>query len=535
MTNKGVHHKVFIYDTTLRDGAQGEGISFSVEDKLALLKRLDEGGVHYVEGGWPHPTNLKDTEFFRRASRLRLRYARLAAFGSTRKAGVSAGKDINLKGLLDARTAVIAIVGKAWDMHAREILGVTLAENLAMVRESVAFLKARGREVVFDAEHFFDGWKANQAYALEVLKAADQAGASWLVLCDTNGGTLPDEVRVIVGALKGKFRAPLAIHAHNDCECAVANSLAAVSAGATQVHGTLNGFGERTGNANLCSVIPALKVKMGFDCVTDAQLKGLRSLSMFAFETATRSPRDEMPFVGSSAFAHKAGLHVHAVEKNPRAVEHMNPELVGNRRHIVISDQSGLAAVRWKAEGFGFKLPKGSERGKLVLAELKRKEEAGYNYEGAEASFELLVRRILTKTKPYFRLLDYRVSVEHRGGEMVSEAALKVAVDGTKEHTVAVGDGPVNALDAALRKALARFYPAVGLMHLVDYRVRVINPAAATAAKVRVAIESTDGRETWSTVGVSENIIDASWQALADSVEYCLKSNGVKPRGSRGH
>jgi 2-isopropylmalate synthase len=534
MVNKAAHHKVFIYDTTLRDGAQGEGISFSVEDKLALLKRLDAAGIHYVEGGWPHPSNLKDTEFFRRASRLKLKHARLAAFGSTRKAGVSAGKDINLKGLLDAKTPVVAIVGKAWDMHAREILGVSLAENLAMVRESVAFLKARGREVVFDAEHFFDGWKTNREYTLEVLKTAESAGADWLVLCDTNGGTLPEEIRVIVGSLKGRFRAPLAIHAHNDCECAVANSLVAVAAGATQVHGTLNGYGERTGNANLCSIIPALKVKMGVDCVTDAQLKGLRALSMFAFETATRSPRDEMPFVGSSAFAHKAGLHVHAVEKNPRAVEHMDPGLVGNRRHVVISDQSGLAAVRWKAEGFGFKLPKGSARGRLVLAELKRKEEAGYNYEGAEASFELLVRRILAKTSPYFRLLDYRVSVEHRGGEMVSEAALKVAVDGTDEHTVAVGDGPVNALDAALRKALARFYPAVKLMHLVDYRVRVINPAAATAAKVRVAIESTDGRETWSTVGVSENIIDASWQALADSVEYCLKSNGVKPRGSRG-
>jgi len=531
MGEQGRTSRVFLYDTTLRDGAQGEGVIFSVDDKLALLRKVDGLGIHYIEGGWPHPANLADVDFFRRAAKVRLGNARLVAFGSTRKAHVKAASDPNLRALLAARTPAVAIVGKAWSLHVREVLRTSPEENLSMVAESVRFLKKAGREVIFDAEHFFDGFKADREYALAALRAAREAGADWLVLCDTNGGALPAEVREIVGAVARALPGRLGIHAHNDSECAVANSLSAVAAGASMVHGTLNGFGERCGNANLCSVIPDLKLKMGIDCVTSARLKGLRSASLYAFEMVTRPPRDEMPFVGASAFAHKGGLHVHAVERNPRTVEHVAPELVGNRRHIVISDQAGLSAVQAKAEAFGFRLAKGGPRSRAILSELKRRAAEGYHYEGAEASFELLVRRFMGKARTWFRLVDYRVAVEHRGGKTVTEAALKVTVDGRTEHTVAEGDGPVNALDAALRKSLSRFYPEVKSVHLVDYRVRVINPAAATAAKVRVTIESTDGRDVWSTVGVSENIIDASWQALADSIEYCLSLRGARARG----
>ncbi len=522
--------KVLLYDTTLRDGTQGEGVVFSPDDKLALLRKLDSVGVHYVEGGWPHPTNLKDVEFFRRASRLRLAHARLAAFGSTRKARTRAERDGNLRALLAAGTKTVTIFGKAWGLHVREVLRVSPAENLAMIRDSVAFLKRHGREVVFDAEHFFDGFRADARYAVAAVRAAREAGADWVVLCDTNGGTLPGSLREAVRSVKPALGGRFGIHAHNDSDCAVANTLEAVSLGAGMVHGTLNGFGERCGNANFCSVIPVLKLKMGVEAVTGAQLARLRQVSLFAFELATRSPRDEMPFVGASAFAHKGGVHVHAVERASAAYEHIDPAAVGNRRHIVISDQAGLATVRWKAEGYGYRFGRRDRQGRMVLAEMKRREQAGYHYEGAEASFELLVRRILGHHRPLFRLLDYRVAVEHGGGKMVSEASLKVSVGGREEHTVAEGDGPVNALDAALRKALGRFYPALRRMHLVDYKVRVINPQAATAAKVRVLIESTDGRDVWSTVGVSENIIDASWQALADSVEYMLSRRRTRPR-----
>ncbi len=513
-----------LYDTTLRDGTQGEGVTLSTEDKLLVAKRLDTFGMHYIEGGWPYPTRPQDVEFFRQARALRLGHARLVAFGSTRKARVKAAKDELLKALLAARTPAVAIFGKSWDLHVTDVLRVTLEENLEMIRSSVALLKAAGREVVYDAEHFFDGYKRNAEYAVRSLMAAQDAGADWLVLCDTNGGLLPFEVAEIVRQVKPRLGRPFGIHVHNDTECAVANSMTALQLGATQVHGTINGFGERCGNANLCSIVANLKLKLGIHVVTDAQLASLRSLSLFVTEQATRPPRDEQPYVGASAFAHKAGVHIHAVERTTRAYEHVHPETVGNRRRILVSDMSGMATVRWKAEGYGLKLKKGDPRSQLILAALKRQEEAGYHYEGAEASFELLVHRVTKGGTPPFELLDYRVAVEKRGahGENVSEATLKVRVNGQVEHTVAEGDGPVNALDKALRQALSRFYPQLKGVHLADYKVRVVNPQASTAAKVRVSIESTDGKDVWSTVGVSENIIEASWQALSDAVGYKL-------------
>jgi len=523
---------VTLYDTTLRDGAQGEGITFSLEDKLVLARKLDALGVHYIEGGCPHPASPKEVEFFRAArTRLRLSHARLAAFGSTRRKGRTADRDEGLKALLDAHTPVVAIFGKSWDLHVTEVLRTTREENLAMIAESVRVLKRAGREVIYDAEHFFDGYRSDPAYAVATLEAAAEAGADWVVLCDTNGGALPGAVREIVTAVKRRLTAPLGIHTHNDGECAVANSLVAVEAGATQVQGTINGYGERCGNANLCSVIPGLKLKLGIPCVTDAQLGQLRSMSLFVSELATKPPRDEMPYVGASAFAHKAGVHVDAMGKTAKAYEHVSPEVVGNRRRVLVSDMSGGATVRWKAEGYGLKLEKGDERGRRILAELKRLEAEGYHFEGAEASFELLVARVTKGLKAPFELLDFRVAVDKKpGGPSVSEATLKVKVGDQVEHTVAEGDGPVNALDSALRKALGRFYPQLKSMHLTDYRVRVINPQAATAAKVRVTIETTDGTDIWSTLGVSENIIEASWQALADSVAYKLLKGKSRKR-----
>jgi 2-isopropylmalate synthase len=523
--------RVLIYDVTLRDGAQGEGVTFSVADKLAIAARLDKLGIHYIEGGWPHPASPKEEEFFRQARKLKLSSAKLVAFGSTRRAKTRAHADQGLKALVAARTAVIAIFGKTWDLHVNDVLRVGLEENLEMIRDSVGFLKKFRREVIYDAEHFFDGYKNNPDYAVATLKAAEEAGADWIVPCDTNGGTLPHEIADIMGRIMPSLRVPFGIHAHNDTECAVANSLAAVMAGATQVHGTINGLGERCGNANLCSVIPDLKLKMGVDCVPDAGLRQLRSVAMLVSELATRPPRDEAPWVGASAFAHKAGVHIHAVQRNTKSYEHADPAATGNRRRILVSDQSGLATVRWKAEGYGLKIDKDDARGGAILAELKRREAEGYHFEGAEASFELLVRRIAHGYEMPFKLLDFRVAVQKRsGGATVSEATLKVEVDGQTEHTVAEGDGPVNALDRALRKALGRFYPELKTVHLMDYKVRVIDPQASTAAKVRVTIESTDGRDVWSTVGVSENIIEASWQALADSVAYKLMRSGTKGR-----
>ncbi len=520
---------VFLYDTTLRDGAQGEGVTFSSDDKLQLAGRIARLGVRYIEGGFPHPANPKEEEFFRRARGLDLGGARLTAFGSTRKAGGAAHRDPGLKALVHAGTRTVAIFGKSWDLHVREILRASLGENLNMIRESVRFLKRAGREVVYDAEHLFDGYRRNPGYALASLLAAQEAGADWLVLCDTNGGCLPEEVSAIIRAVKPRLRAPFGIHAHNDGECAVANSLAAVSLGATQVQGTVNGFGERCGNANLCSVIPNLQLKLGIRCVPDSALRRLRSVSWFVSEVAIRPPRDEMPYVGASAFAHKGGVHIHAVKRNPAAYEHESPASVGNWRRILISDQSGAATILWKGQDLGLKLKANDTRSRNILAELKRLEQEGYHFEGAEASFELLIDRITGKHHRPFDLKEFRVAVNRRpDGTSVSEATLKLDVGGREEHSVAEGDGPVNALDRALRKALTRFYPELKTMHLADYKVRVIDPQASTAAKVRVLIESRDGKDSWSTVGVSENIIEASWQALSDSVIYKLKSHRGK-------
>jgi 2-isopropylmalate synthase len=518
------HPAVALYDCTLRDGTQGEGVTFSVEEKLDLARKLDAFGMHYIEGGWPHPASPKEVAFFKAARSLHLKRAKLTAFGSTRRARVKAERDESLRALLDARTSAVAIFGKSWDYHVTDVLRTTLDENLAMIRESVRVLKRAGKEVIYDAEHFFDGFKRNPAYATASILAAQEAGADWLVLCDTNGGLLPFEVAEIVRNVKNRFTKPFGIHVHNDTECGVANSLTAIQLGASQVHGTINGFGERCGNANLVSILANLKLKLGVDCVSDASLKGLRGLSLYVSELATKPPRDEAPYVGASAFAHKAGVHADAMAKAEHAYEHITPDIVGNRRRILVSDMSGGATVRWKAGDYGFKFEKGGEASRKVLTALKQKEADGYHYEGAEASFELLVHRITRNLKAPFELVEYRVAVVNQAanGGSVSEATLKVRVKGETEHTVAEGDGPVNALDSALRKALGRFYPAIRNLHLVDYRVRVINPAAATAAKVRVTIESTDGADTWSTVGVSENIIEASWQALADSVEYKL-------------
>ena len=532
LAERGRARRVAIYDTTLRDGSQGEGVTFTTEDKLVLARRLDRLGVHYIEGGWPHPANVKDVDFFRRARRLGLKNAKLVSFGSTRRAGVKAEKDEGLRALVAARTPAVAVFGKSWDLHVTEVLRTTLDENLAMVLDTVKYLKKAGREVVYDAEHFFDGYRSNPEYALATVSAAEEAGADWIVFCDTNGGMLPEDVRGILSAVAPRLRAPFGIHTHNDSDCAVANAMVAVSLGASQVQGTINGYGERCGNTNLCSVIPDLKLKMGIDCVSDAQMQELRHLSLFVSELATKPPRDEMPFVGGSAFAHKGGVHIHAVRRETRAYEHIAPEAVGNRRRILVSDQSGTATVTWKAETYGLKLGKNDEKTRRILGELKRLANEGYHFEGAEASFELLVDRLVKGTKPPFELVDFRTSVEKKGdGATVSVATLKLSVKGQVEHTVAEGDGPVNALDRALRKALVRFYPELKSMHLSDYKVRVINPQASTAAKVRVTIESTDGTDVWSTVGVSENIIEASWRALADSVAYKLMKGKGRRRG----
>lgn len=524
-----MNSKVALYDTTLRDGAQGEGVEFSVDDKLQLARKIGQLGVHFIEGGFPHPANPKEERFFLAARRERFGRAKLVAFGSTRRAGKSAAADPGLQALLKAHTPAVAIFGKSWDLHARRVLRVNLDENLRMIGDSVSFLKKRGRQVIFDAEHFFDGFKSNPDYALKTLAAAQAAGADWLVLCDTNGGALPHDIEKAIKAAKPRLTRPFGIHAHNDSECAVANTVLAVQLGATQVHGTVNGLGERCGNANLCSVIPDLKLKLGISCVSAAQLALLREISSFVTELAVRPPRDEMPYVGASAFAHKGGVHVHAVGREPTAYEHVDPEAVGNRRRILISEWAGLSTIIWKARSYGLNLKKDDEKSRAILAEIKRLAHEGYNYEGAEASFELLIDRLTGKFRQPFLLREFRVEVNRRGdGSTVSEATLKLHIDGREDHTVAEGDGPVNALDRALRKALVPFYPALKRVHLADYKVRVINPQASTAAKVRVLIESTDGRDVWSTMGVSENIIEASWQALADSVAYKLRGRGRK-------
>jgi 2-isopropylmalate synthase len=518
--------KVQLYDTTLRDGAQQAGISFSVEDKLKIARKLDELGIQYIEGGWPG-SNPKDEDFFRKAKSLHLSRAALAAFGSTRRPKSRAGADANLAALVEAETPVVTIVGKSWDGQVTRVLETTLEENLAMIAESIHFLKSKGIKVFFDAEHFFDGYKANPEYALETAAAAAEAGADCIVLCDTNGGSLPEEVATAVRTTRKKVAVPVGIHAHNDGELAVANSLMAVAAGAAHVQGTINGYGERCGNASLCSVIPALELKMGTGCIGRGRLQKLTEVSRYISELANLRPFPRQPYVGTSAFTHKGGLHVSGLNKWEESYQHIDPAVVGNRSGVLVSELSGVSNIVHKAKERGLPLDR-REEARRILEQVKTLESRGFQYEEAEASFELLVHRARSDYKPPFELVDFMVVVESRrrpaagGGQVLAEATVKVRVGEQVIHTASEGDGPVNALDMALRKALTWFYPDVARVQLTDYKVRILDESAGTESQVRVLIESGDGQHQWRTVGSSENIIEASWLALADSLEYWL-------------
>ena len=516
--------QITIYDTTLRDGSQSEGITFTVEDKLLIAEKLDWLGIHYIEAGWPG-ASPKDTEFFERASKeLKLKKARLSAFGSTRKAGHMPPQDKVLNDLLASKAQTICIFGKTWDLHVKQALQIPLPENLVLIEDSIAYLKAYKREVFFDAEHFFDGYKANKKYALDSLKAAVRGGADVLVLCDTNGGSLPHEITRIVSEVRRKIRTPLGIHCHNDTGTAIANSLAAVLAGATQVQGTINGIRERCGNANLCTIVANLELKMGYKTLGISRFQHLTSVSRFVDEMSNRAPHSQQPYVGKSAFAHKGGVHVHAILKDARTYEHIKPEKVGNTQRILVSDLSGASTVAHKVQGVA-SLKADDPRVKELLHQLKEQENQGYQFEGAEASFEIFVKKSLGQYKPHFALHDFKVSdyiSEKPTHEPTSEATIHLSVDGSEEFATAKGVGPVHALDQALRAALERFYPQIKEMKLLDYKVRVLPAGEGTASSVRVLIEFGDGPNKWVTVGVSENIIHASYQALVDGIDYKL-------------
>ena len=520
--------RIELFDTTLRDGTQGEHVSLSAADKIQIAQRLDEFGIDVIEGGWPG-SNPKDQEFFERARDSDWRHAQICAFGSTRRPSLSPEDDPNLQALIAAGTPTVSIFGKSWTLHAEVALGVTLEENLEIIASSVAFLRAQGKRVIYDAEHFFDGYRADRAYALATLHAAASAGADVLVLCDTNGGTLPSRLRQIVGDVFDRLDCRLGIHTHNDSGCAVANTLAAVESGVTHVQGTVNGIGERCGNANLCSVIPALQLKMGYECVDPERLRTLADLSGFVDDIANLDPVDRLPYVGRSAFAHKGGVHVSAVMKDPRAYEHLEPETVGNRRRVLVSDLSGRSNVVYKADELGLEVD-GSEHARLAVARIKELENLGYSFEAAEASFELLVRSMRGEDTGFFDLERLRVRSEMDSSKaQCSEATVAVRVGSHRELSAAEGDGPVDAISLALRRALAPFYPELDGIRLTDYKVRVLTPELGTAASVRVLIEHHDGERGWNTVGVSENIIDASWQALSDGIVFGLLRRGVKP------
>jgi 2-isopropylmalate synthase len=527
---------VQLYDTTLRDGAQEEGISFSVEDKLKICQKLDELGIDFIEGGWPG-SNPKDSEFFAQARKLRLAHSTLVAFGSTRRSYSQVGKDPNLRALLQAGTGTVTIVGKAWDKQVTRVLETTLKENLSMTTDSINYLKAKGVKVFFDAEHFFDGYRDNPQYALQVVAAAAEAGAQCVVLCDTNGGNLPQQIAEAIKAVRKASTVPLGIHTHNDADLAVANTLAAVEAGVVQVHGTINGYGERCGNANLCSIIPTLKLKMSIHCVTDKQLRKLSDVSRYISELANMPHYDRLPYVGDDAFTHKGGIHVSGLIKWKDSYQHIDPSLVGNRPHVVVSELAGKGSIVFKAKERGLPVPKGRAI-EEVLEQIKLLEKQGFQYDVAEASFDLLLHRVQPDYRPPFELVDFMVVVEKRRRpptrgnqeEPLSEATIKVKVDDRVVHTASEGDGPVDALDKALRKALLQFYPDLTAVKLIDYKVRILEETAGTAAQVRVLIESSDGREDWRTVGSSTNIIEASWLALADSMEYWLIKRSRKEK-----
>ena len=522
--------QVFIYDCTLRDGTQGENVSLSVEDKVRIAQRLDAFGIHYIEGGWPG-SNPKDAEFFERLKTLNWKNSTIAAFGSTRHWKNSVDQDPNLRALLQAETPSVTLVGKTWDFHVERALGITMEQNLQIIRESIAYLKERGKEVIFDAEHFFDGAKANSEYAVEVVETASGAGADWIVLCDTNGGSLPETMTHWVEELARKFPA-LGIHTHNDCELGVANSIAAVQAGVRMVQGTMNGYGERAGNANLCSILPILELKLNQNSIGRERLKDLRSTAYFVSETANLILPNSLPFVGRSSFAHKGGLHVSAILKDPRTYEHVRPEDVGNNRRVLVSDLSGRSNLLYKIREFGDISPEDLDL-KSVLERIKELEYEGYQFEGAEGSLKLLVHEFGKLKKHPFDFKGFRVLVDQDvKGQFLSEATVKISVNGVDEHTASDGNGPVHALDCAIKKALIRFFPEIENLRLVDYKVRVLDAKSGTGAKVRVLIRSSDGQQSWSTIGVSSNVIEASWKAIIDSVLYKLLFRGEASKQS---
>ena len=524
-------NQISIFDTTLRDGTQGEGISLSADDKIKIAKKLDTLGVHYIEGGNPG-SNSKDIEFFSRVQTLGLS-AKITAFGSTRRKNSVAEHDSSLLRIVESGVKAATLVGKSWDFHVHTALQTTLEENLAMIFDSFAFLKQKGLEAIYDAEHFFDGFKHNPEYALAALLKAQAAGADWIVLCDTNGGTLPGEIHEIVSRVRDELTAPIGIHTHNDCELAVANTLAAVGAGARQVQGTINGYGERCGNANLCSIIPNLQIKMGYDCISNEQLAQLTNVARYITEIANVQMPVGQPYVGNAAFAHKGGIHVSAIMKDAKTYEHIVPELVGNKQRILVSELAGQSNIISRAQEMGLDVSTNNEKTREIMDQIKELEHQGYQFEGADASLELLLREAFGEPKEIFKLESFKMIVEKTGAKMVSEAIVKINVDGQTVYTVAEGNGPVNALDNALRKALVQYYPGIMDITLSDYKVRVMDENDATAAKVRVLIESTDYNNKWSTVGVSSNIIEASWEALVDSIRYALfHSAKVEPAPS---
>lgn len=531
--DNGMGDKIFIYDTTLRDGTQGEEISFSVEDKIKIAERLDTFGVDYIEGGWPG-SNPKDMEFFERMKGVSLKHAKLASFGSTCRASSSPDSDENLRQLLRSETPVVTIFGKSWDMHVTTALGTTLERNLELISATVRLLKDNDKEVIYDAEHFFDGYNANPDYAIKTLQAAEAAGADFIVLCDTNGGTLSDVLERTVRKVKETTKTKIGIHAHNDSELAVSNSLAAVRAGCVQVQGTINGFGERCGNANLCSIIPNLQLKMGFEIFSDKKLKSLTELSRFVSEVANLQPRKNLPYVGQSAFAHKGGVHVSAVMKSARTYEHIEPDRVGNSRRVLVSDLSGKSNVLFKAEELGINLSGSNGQVGTIVSKLKSLENEGYVFEDADASLEILMKRETGNVEIPFELEALRIIIEKNTNDGLThtEAVIKLRVGDKIEHTAAEGNGPVNALDNALRKALLQFYPHLSSTKLSDYKVRVVDAGEGTGAKVRVLIETTDQESDWNTVGVSENIIEASWKALVDSIVYKMMKDSEKNRNN---
>ena len=524
--------KLKLYDTTLRDGSQAEGISYSVMDKIRIAEELDKIGIHFIEGGWPG-SNPKDREFFEKISQAKLKNSKIAAFSMTRRPNIKASEDSNLVALLKSKAEVITIVGKTWDFHVTDVLKTTLDENLAMISDTVSFLVKKGFLVFYDAEHFFDAYQANKDYALKTLLAAQEAGCQAICLCDTNGGSLTSLITAVIKEIRGQIRVDLGIHCHNDAGLAVANSLAAVEAGVSIVQGTINGYGERCGNADLIPIIANLKIKLKIDCISDSELKQLSHLSHFVSEISNMRVKNEQPFVGDSAFAHKGGMHINAIMKNPKTYEHIDPALVGNHRRILVSELGGKTGILLRAKDLNYDLSKTDPQTKKILELVQTLEHQGFQFEAAEASFQVLMQRALKKYKNFFQLEGFKVVIEKRSDKKItSEAVIKLKVNGIKEHTAAEGDGPVNALDNALRKALKDFYPTLAKMQLSDFKVRVLDEKAGTAARVRVLIQSQDEKDIWNTIGVHENIIEASWQALVDSVEYkLLKDIRKKPSG----